>query len=123
MDDRTAVPGAALFDDPYPSRALEAGKFFPATQGGLTDPVQPADVACDTRRRTGRSPVGPPPRRCPAAGRGAGLAEGRGRCRGARQKVVRSSGSGTRRSAQLLRHEGRTGIPRERCRGPSSSPS
>ncbi|GAA2195448.1 lytic polysaccharide monooxygenase [Streptomyces bangladeshensis] len=37
-----------LFDDPYPSCALEAGKFFPATQGGLTDPVQPADVAGDT---------------------------------------------------------------------------
>ncbi|MFF4606904.1 lytic polysaccharide monooxygenase auxiliary activity family 9 protein [Streptomyces sp. NPDC001339] len=39
---------AILFNDGYPSNALEAGKFFPATQGGLTDPLQPADIPSDT---------------------------------------------------------------------------
>ncbi|WP_416985003.1 lytic polysaccharide monooxygenase auxiliary activity family 9 protein [Streptomyces sp. T028] len=39
---------ALLFNDGYPSNALEAGKFFPATQAGLTDPLQPSDVASAT---------------------------------------------------------------------------
>jgi predicted carbohydrate-binding protein with CBM5 and CBM33 domain len=39
---------ALLFNDDYPSNALEAGKFFPATQKGLTDPLQPSDVPSDT---------------------------------------------------------------------------
>ncbi|GAU65785.1 putative chitin-binding protein [Streptomyces sp. NBRC 110611] len=39
---------ALLFNDGYPSQALEAGKFFPATQGGLADPLQPSDVPSDT---------------------------------------------------------------------------
>ncbi|MGW0575716.1 lytic polysaccharide monooxygenase auxiliary activity family 9 protein [Streptomyces sp. NPDC002920] len=38
---------ARLFNDGYPSNALEAGKFFPATEAGRTDPLQPSDVPSD----------------------------------------------------------------------------
>lgn len=36
-----------LFNNSYPSSALEAGKFFPATEGGRQDPLQPSDVPSD----------------------------------------------------------------------------
>ncbi|MER5431947.1 lytic polysaccharide monooxygenase auxiliary activity family 9 protein [Streptomyces sp. NPDC002588] len=39
---------AILFKNGYPSNALEAGKFFPATQGGQADPLQPSDIPSDT---------------------------------------------------------------------------
>jgi chitin-binding protein len=45
---------ALLFHDDYPSNALEAGKFFPATRGGLTDPLQPSDVPSDTPPADGK---------------------------------------------------------------------